>query len=167
MVGEDVDGIGIAYQWTLCAPQLGDDGDGGLLAGAKAGAYADGVEVIGIDGLGEGGLLTVELQHGLGHADLQDDLIALRGVGGHTASSHAQTCLRGEDGSPAHAVAAGDDEGIAHLPLMGEGIAGQEPLADIVLLEQRVLGVGLLDAFLAQADVEHAKAADELLVLGE
>ena len=50
---------------------------------------------------------------------------------------------------------------------MGEGVAGHEPRADVVLLEQRVLGVGLLDALLAQADVEYAEAPNELLVLGE
>ena len=89
VVGEDVDGVGIAYQRALGAPQLGDDGDGGLLAGAQSGTYAHGVEVLGVDSLGEGGLLTVELQYRLGYADLQDEMIALGGVGGDTPCSHA------------------------------------------------------------------------------
>ena len=125
MVGEDIDGIGIGHQWALGTPQLGYDGNGRLLARAQSRTNADSLEVFGVDGLGEGCLLTVELQHCLRHADLHDEVVALRGMGGDAPCSHPQAGLGGQDGSPAHAITARNDEGIAHLAFVGKGVARQ------------------------------------------
>ena len=50
---------------------------------------------------------------------------------------------------------------------MCEWIAWQQPLADVTLFEQGVVGVNLISPLFAQSDVEHLQLSYELLVLSE
>ena len=149
------------------AAHLGDDGDGRLLARAETGTDTYGVEVIGVDGFREGRLLAVELDDGFRDAHLHDHVVSFRCMGSHLADSNPQTGFRGQYGSTSHAIAARYDQGVAHLALMGKGVALDETRTDITLLQQRVVGVDLLDAFLAETDVEHLHLSEELLILRE
>ena len=50
---------------------------------------------------------------------------------------------------------------------MGERITWQQPLTDIAFLKKSIVGVDLLDTFLAQSDVENLEPSYEYLVLRE
>ena len=160
VIGKDIDGVGIAHQRTLGASQLGDDGDSGLFTSTQSRTNTHSGEILGIDSLREGGLLTVELQHSLRHTNLHDHIVALGGMGGHTTSPYPQTSLRSQDGRTTHAVTTGDDQGISHLTLMGKGVTRQDTLADVALLKQRIVGIDLLGALLTQADIQHFQMSD-------
>ena len=88
-------------------------------------------------------------------------------MGRHFAGSRSQAGLGGQYGGAAHAVATGDDEGIAHLALMGKRIAREHSRTNIVFAEQGVVGLYLVDAFLTQADVEYLHLSDIDLILWE
>ena len=164
---EDVQCVSVGDRRTLCAPQLGDHGDGRLLRRAQTGTYGQRLEVVRRHGLREDRLLAVQMEHRLRSQRLQDGGVALRRVHRHLARPCPQTGPRGEDGGARHAVAAADDEGVAHRALVGEGVAGPQHGADLVGLGDGPLRVHLVDGVRAESDVEHLHLARELLVLGE
>ena len=125
MVGQYVECISIDHQRTLCTTQLGNHSDGRLLTGSQSGTNAYSVEILGINSLGEYGLLTIELNDGLRHADLQEHTVLPGGMGDTLTHPYPETGLRGQHGGTSHTIAASDDQGVAHLPLMGKGVARQ------------------------------------------
>ena len=159
VVAEHVDGVGIADDGALRAAQLCYHGDARLFGGTQPRADAHCLEVIGLDRLREGGLLAVYLQHGLRDAGLQDVDILLGRVDRHLAGACTQTSLCGQDGGTSHTIAAGNEQGVAHRPFVRERIAAQDTRTDVALLEHGVVGLGLVDALLAEPDVEHAQLA--------
>ena len=82
MVGQHVECVSIDHQRTLCTTQLGNHGDGRLLTGSQSGTNAHSVEILGINSLGEDGLLTIELDDGLRHTDLQEHAVLFGRMGG-------------------------------------------------------------------------------------
>ena len=87
MVGQYVECISIDHQRTLCTTQLGNHSDGRLLTGSQSGTNAYSVEILGINSLGEYCLLTIELDDGLRHTDLEEHAILLGRMGGTLARS--------------------------------------------------------------------------------
>ena len=88
-------------------------------------------------------------------------------MGRHLPCASTEAGLGGQHGGPCHAVTAGNDEGVAHIALVGVGAPFEEQGADVVLLDEGVVGFYLLDALLAESDVEHLQLSDVLLVLRE
>ena len=84
-------------------------------------------------------------------------------MSGALTRPYPETGLRGQHGGTAHAIAAGDNQGVTHLPLMGKGVAVQQSWTDIVLFKERIIGVNLRNTFLTESDVEHLQASDEWL----
>ena len=81
MVRENVDGIGICYEWTLCASKLGDDGNCRLFAGTQSGTNTYSLEILSVDSLREDSFLSVELDDSLRDTNLQNHTIALGSMG--------------------------------------------------------------------------------------
>ena len=87
VVGKHVDSIGIADQRTLGAPQLGDNGNSRLLAGAQSRPDANGLEIIGFNGFLEGGLLAVYLQNSLWDSCLHNGYVLTGRMARHLAGT--------------------------------------------------------------------------------
>ena len=122
-VCQDVQRVGIYDDGALGAPQLTNQGDSGLIARAQSRPYAHSLEVLCGHPLGKGGLFAIYLYDGFGHGRLHDGYVALWCVCGHFPYSASQTGFCGQDGGSCHAVAAGNDECVAHLSFMGKGVA--------------------------------------------
>ena len=118
---QHVEGVGIDYDGTLGTSDLRDHGDGRLFALAQSGTDAQGLVVVGIDNLREQDLVVGTQYHSLGDTGLQDGDVALGRAHRHLAGTGAQTGPGGQDGGTGHAVAAGDEQGVAHGTLMGKG----------------------------------------------
>ena len=56
---------------------------------------------------------------------------------------------------------------MAHRALVGKRVAVLDQGCDVLQLHQRIVGIHLVDALLAQADVQHLQLAHELLMLGK
>ena len=85
----------------------------------------------------------------------------------HLPHAAPQTRLGGEDGGAAHAIAAGDEQGVAHVALVGEVAAGEQEAAHVLLFQDAEAGVGVLDELLRETDVEHLQATQVSLAVGE
>ena len=107
------------------------------------------------------------MQHRLGHRNLQGQDVALRHVDRDLPHPTAQTAARSQHGSPRHAIAAGDEQGVAHRALVGKRRAPAQQRAHGLLFQNGVLRVGFLHALLTEAYVENLQLADILLVLLE
>ena len=167
VVGQHVEGVGIGHYGALRAPQLGNECNGGGLVLSESGTDAQGIVFLCIDGFREDGVFTVELYDGLGDGDLQYHVVTTRGVDRHLAGTGTQTGLGGKDGGACHAVAAGNEQGIAHAALVGIAVAPHEQGTYLGFLDDVVLGVSLTDALGADSDVKHAQLTDIRLVLRE
>ena len=167
MVRKDVERIGIEQHGALCAPYLRNDDDGRVFLLPQSGTYAHGVHGVGVHRFVDEEFLVVVADDGFGHTDLQDVVVAARRVDGHFPHAGPEACLCGQNGGSRHAVAAGHDEGVAHVAFVGEGAAVGQKRPDVALFEHGELRLRFLQPLLAQADVERAKFAYELLVFGE
>jgi len=167
MVGKDVQCVGIDHDRALCTPDLPDESDGRALAHADAGTDTQGVEIVGIDAVGEVGLLTVHLQHGLGHADLHHGVIALGRMYRYLSAARAKASFGGQHRGAGHAVASGNDQGVPHRALVGKVGAWDEAFAHVALFDHAVCCIGVVDVLGAQTDVEHAQSTDVLLTIGQ
>ena len=167
VIGQDVQRVGIDEDGALRPPDLRDEGDGSVLLRADARAHAHGVEGLRVHRLREVAVLMVHLQHSLRHRHLHDGIVALRRAHRHLAGSRTQTGLRGQHGGTAHAVTAGNDECVAHLPFVGKLAAGLQSLTDVRFLGHDKHSIGAGNILLRQADVEHTQLAQEVLVVGQ
>ena len=131
MTCQNIEGVGINDEWTVGATYLGDEGDGGVLIGAKPRSDSYGIKHFCLYGFAEVCLLVVQLQYGFRHTDLHDVVVALRGMGGHLADTSPEASLGGEDRCAAHAIAASDEEGIAHASFVGEILTRFHQLSDV------------------------------------
>ena len=125
------------------------------------------IEVVSIHSLGKDSLFVSELYDCFGYGRLQDRNVPLRCVHRHLADTTAQTGPCGKDGSSCHAIAACNEQGIAHLAFVGMGRAFEQQFAHLIFLYKRIGGVSLVDTLLTEADVQYAEFADEGLVFGK
>ena len=88
-------------------------------------------------------------------------------MGCHLTGTCSQTGSGGQHGGSSHTVAAGNDEGVAHIAFVGVGVPFLEQGTDVVFFDKRIVGLNLLYALLTEADVQHLQPSDILLVLGE
>ena len=167
VVGQDVQGVGIDKDGTLRAPDLCDEGDGGVFLNSDAGSHTYGIEGLRVDGFGEVAVLVVHLQHGLRHGDLHDGIVALRRTHRYLAGSRPKTSLGGQHGSSRHPIAASDNESMTHLPLVSELATLAQAAADVGLLLQDKLCIGASDVLLRKAYVEYSQLSQEVLVVGQ
>ena len=167
VVGKDVQGVGIDEDRTLRAPDLCDEGDGGVFLNADAGSHAYGIESLRVDGFGEVAVLVVHLQHGLRHGDLHDGIVALRRTHRYLAGPRPETSLGGQHGGSRHPIAACNDECVTHLPLVGKLATLAQATADVGLLLQDKLCIGAGNILLREANVEHSQLSQEVLVVGQ
>ena len=76
---ENVQRVGISHDGTLCASDLRDHGDGSRLLLTQSWSDCQGVVVGSVDCFREYGIVLVDAEHCLRHADLHDGAIEPRG----------------------------------------------------------------------------------------
>ena len=167
MIGQNIDGIGIDDNRTLTAPDLCDHGDSRLFIGAQTRSDAHRIVIFRLDSLREDGFIAIELDNGLWHTHLHDHIVLFGGMGRHLTSTRSQTGLSSQHRGSSHTITACNDQGVAHISLVGVRITFQEQRTDVVFLYQRIVGLDLVDALLTQTDIQHLQAPDILLVLWE
>ena len=164
---ENVQRVGISDDGTLRASDLRDHGDGSRLLLTQSRSDSQGVVVGSIDGFREYGIVLVDVEHSLRHADLHDGAIESWGSYAEFAHTSPHASPRGEDGGASHTVAASYEEGVSHHPLVDEVASMADVRTDQCLFCQGVARVGLLHILLTQSDVQHSYASDKLLVVGK